>query len=187
MKIKSVTPHVASVDVSHATKHWLRREYFEGLCRKCPNYGTRWGCPPLTGTWDYKLEDFKTLEITALRIELDDIDGESSTPDMVSEMTDIISDIRREWEPKLLKKEQENCGKAALFTGMCPHCPGRECARVQWHECRHPELVRPSLEALGFDLTAMLRDVFGLEMQWAAGCRPPEYLMLIGGVFYGRS
>lgn len=44
--------------------------------------------------------------------------------------------------------------------------------------------MRPSLESLGFLLDRAARDLFGVEMLWAARGEVPAYYVLISGIFY---
>lgn len=50
--------------------------------------------------------------------------------------------------------------------------------------CRHPELVRPSLEACGFDIGRTTSELFGIELKWGADGKMPEYLTLVCGFFH---
>ena len=58
------------------------------------------------------------------------------------------------------------------------------CARIDGKPCRHPDKVRPSLEAFGFDISKTAKDLLGLEIKWSKGDLIPEYLTLVGGIFY---
>ncbi len=44
--------------------------------------------------------------------------------------------------------------------------------------------VRPSLEAFGFDISKTAKELLGLEIKWSSGDFIPEYLTLVGGIFY---
>ena len=52
--------------------------------------------------------------------------------------------------------------------------------------CRHPERVRPSLEACGFDLERTASELFGIEMRWGRNGLLPEYLTLVCGLFHSQ-
>lgn len=52
--------------------------------------------------------------------------------------------------------------------------------------CRHPDKVRPSLEAFGFDLMKTSENLLGIKMVWGMDGMMPEYLTLVCGVFYDR-
>ena len=72
------------------------------------------------------------------------------------------------------------------FVGTCPYCGSAPCARISGKPCRHPEKVRPSLEAFGFDMSKTAKDLLGLEIKWSQGELIPEYLTLVCGVFYHK-
>ncbi|MBR5807373.1 MAG: hypothetical protein IKY24_01995 [Alistipes sp.] len=58
------------------------------------------------------------------------------------------------------------------------------CTRLNGKPCCHPELVRPSLEAYGFDLTKTLSELFDIELKWSVDNTLPEYLVIVCGLFY---
>ena len=146
---------------------------FLPYCKECPGYENRWCCPPLDGSPDFNA--YSTVELYLLQVEARSDAWRSAE--------------RLELERRLLAREKETGGFAALLTGMCPHCTPSaadaydiSCARREGKPCRHPELTRPSLEALGFDLCATVRELFGIEMEWGQSARR---LNLIGAVFIG--
>ena len=154
-------------------------ERFESLCRSCPNYGRRWGCPPMAGSPYPDIACYPSIDIHLLKI---DVPVSSSGGSEI--LTGIIDRHRRDYEPLLLAAEKELDGFAVLFTGQCRHCGDTPCARTAGKPCRHPDIVRPSLEALGFDLTRIASDLFDTPIQWAAEGKLPPYLTLVGGVFH---
>ncbi len=52
--------------------------------------------------------------------------------------------------------------------------------------CRHPEKVRPSLEAFGFDIAKTLSELFNIELLWGKDGKLPEYLVLVSGFFHNE-
>lgn len=148
------------------------------LCGVCPNFGRRWGCPPLSEGELSCLRQYDHIEVWAVQI----FPQQKRQP--LGAAFDIINAQREVVEPQLLQLEAQRGGRAAFFTGMCRHCPERQCARIYGQPCRHPQLVRPSLEALGFDLQKVARELFDIELQWGRQGRLPEYLTILGGLFY---
>ena len=148
----------------------------EQLCGVCPNYGRRWACPPLSPA--DAITHFSTIEVWVTQI----TPAQADLP--LSEAYPIIAEQRAAIEPLMLAREAELNGRAALFTGLCPHCPNQQCARISGAPCRHPELVRPSLEALGFNLSEVTRQLFNIDMLWGRQGRLPRYLTLVGAVCY---
>lgn len=124
-------------------------------CRSCPRYGQRWGCPPFDDDPRTPLNHYSYATILAIRCT-------SSDNDRCTDM------LRRLIEPHLLAVEASVGGYAAALPGSCPYCAG-ECARSEGGDCLHPRKVRPSLEAMGYDVCSLLDRIFGLHVSWGAG------------------
>lgn len=154
------------------------RERFLGLCGECPNFGKRWGCPPFDHDTTELLMAFTTADIYATLIYPD----RTGLP--ASEAAAIMRPVREELERRLIEEERALGGRAFTFVGECLYCPPGTCARITGSPCRHPELVRPSLEAYGFDIALTLRELFGIELKWCAGGKLPEYLTLVTARFH---
>lgn len=158
-----------------------RRQEFEVLCKECGNWAKRWGCPPFNTDQIRQIERFDHVKLYCLSA------GITTWPDGagIKEMSEALDRIRRSWEPELLIAEQQMNGLAALFTGMCYHCGNQVCARINDEPCRHPEKVRPSLEALGFDLSKTATDIFQTNIEWFHPSHPtPRKLTLLAGIFH---
>ncbi|MDE6270645.1 MAG: DUF2284 domain-containing protein [Muribaculaceae bacterium] len=149
---------------------------FLALCRECPAFGRTWVCPPLEFDADALLARFSTVHIVGTKI----TPAEAGLPLSCAEQ--LIAPERLRLEADLLKLERAVGGLAAVGIGRCRLCP-QGCTRPQGLPCRHPERVRRSLEAYGFDLGRTASQLLGLEMLWGAdGCLPP-YLLIVGAVF----
>lgn len=84
----------------------------------------------------------------------------------------------------MLDLERRYDGRAFAYAGRCLYCPNESCARLEGKPCRHPELVRPSLEACGFDLCRTTEELMAIPLRWGEGDRMPEYLTLVSGFFH---
>lgn len=84
---------------------------------------------------------------------------------------------------RLLDLEREKNGLAFGFVGDCPYCNGAPCARQQGKPCRHPDVVRPSLEAYGFDIGKTTSELLGIDIQWG-GKHIPKFLTIVCGLFF---
>ena len=167
----------ATLPVAEFARKFRSERSVQELCGECPNYGQRWGCPPLSEAEQRCVADYEQIELWVVQI------FPSSSDSPISEAYAMINAQREVLEPQMLAREAEVGGRAALFTGMCLHCPGQACERVHGKPCRHSDLVRPSLEALGFDLGRVVKEVFDIEMLWGHDGRVPAYLTIVGGVF----
>ena len=94
-----------------------------------------------------------------------------------------MQEARLPLEATLRELESTLNGRACGLSGRCPYCT-EPCARVDGLPCRHPELARPSLEALGYDVGALSEVFMNTPIKWAKEGRHPEYYTLLGGVFY---
>jgi predicted metal-binding protein len=90
-------------------------------------------------------------------------------------------------EKELLELEHRYGGRAFAYVGKCLYCPDSECARKCNRPCLHPDKVRPSLEAFGFDIARTLSELFGIELLWGKNDILPEYLVLVSGLFHNST
>ena len=74
----------------------------------------------------------------------------------------------------------------AFFAGTCLLCPPEHCTRRENLPCRHPESIRPSLEALGFDVARTTSGLFGIDLQWGRPDAPPACLTLLSALACSR-
>ena len=100
---------------------------------------------------------------------------------------ELMKPVIRELNGELLETERQLDGMCFGFVGTCPYCGGAPCARINGQPCRHPDKVRPSLEAIGFDISMTAKEILGLEIKWSQGNLIPEYLTLVCGIFYKKS
>ncbi len=156
-------------------------ERFAACCRACPNYGRSWGCPPFS----FDVEEYLGGYATALLVATVITPQDSGLP--LSEARQLLLPERRRLEACLLDLEQRFGGRAFAYVGSCLHCPEGTCSRSSGQPCRHPDRVRPSLEACGFDLGRTTAELFGIDLRWGAQGRLPEYLTLVCGFFHNAT
>lgn len=151
---------------------------FINFCRNCNNYSKSWYCPPFTFSTDEVLQRFSNIEIIVFQIEM---------PRKGMSLTDAriyLDPIRKRLDEQLLTTEKQKGGLAFSFAGHCLHCGDIPCSRIGGELCRHPDKVRPSLEAYGFDLEATLTELFNMSMIWAKPGECPDPLHLIAAIAY---
>ena len=174
------TTECFSVETDAATyiADFRRADYFLQFCRECGNYGRRYGCPP----FDYDplsvIAHYRKVYIIGKKI----VPGDGNLP--LSAANTLMMPVVRELNEELLALEESLGGIAFGFAGSCPYCGEAPCARIDGKPCRHPDKVRPSLEAFGFDMSKTASDLLGVEIKWSHDGLIPEYLTLGCGVFY---
>lgn len=141
------------------------------LCEKCPNYGTRWACPPFAEKFD--VSAFSKARVVVRRIKVSG--GFSET----------YKRARADFDAEILRREREaGAGAVGMFAGSCANCPLGECTRKTGGECIRAYTMRTSLEAVGFDVSKIARELFGIEIEWdGASGRAAETLTLVSAVF----
>lgn len=145
-----------------------------GYCHGCGRYGKCWACPPYDFAEDEYLGQFTTISLLATKITPSE--GVALTPETAER---ILNRERQRLDRMLLGME----GNArAFFAGTCILCPPEKCTRREGLPCRHPESIRPSLEALGFDIARTASELFGSPLQWGSPGTFPAYLTLISAI-----
>lgn len=168
----------ADIGVDEYIERFRDEARFIELCEKCPNFGCSWGCPPFDFDTDEFLRQYKYAHLMATKIIPD-------RNDIPVEMTqEFIRPERVRIEKELLEMERKYGGRGFAYVGKCLYCSGSECTRKRNRPCLHPDKVRPSLEAFGFDIGRILSELFGIRLLWGKDGILPEYLMLVSGLFH---
>ena len=170
--------YMTELDSTSYIKGFHNADYFIEFCRQCGNYGRRYGCPP----FDYNplsvIKPYSKVRIIGVKI----IPQDKSLP--LEAANDLMEPVTNELNKELLAMEKTLGGMCFGFVGACPYCGGTPCARIEGKPCKHPDKVRPSLEAFGFDMSKTAKELLGLEIKWSQGKLIPEYLTLVCGIFY---
>ena len=162
-------------------RRYQDREKFIAYCRECPRYDTVWSCPPLSFDVDEYLKRFSWVSVVGAKIVLSkEVIEAADTAEKVKDTGwKIISKVKLELEDKMRQLEGQVPGSVALSSGGCNLC--KECSRKEGKPCRMPEKMRHSLDAFGFDLSAITKDMLGIEILWCRD-RLPNYFTLIHGL-----
>ena len=164
------------IDTDEYIARFRDGERFMPLCRQCPNYGKSWGCPPFDYDQEEYLRQWKHVRLWAVKIT-------PLTPGLpLSASQAFVRDERLRIERTQLEWERQQHGRSFAYVGKCLYCD--RCTRPEGKPCRHPDLVRPSLEAFGFDIGKTLAELFGIELKWGAEGKMPPYLTLVSGFFH---
>ncbi|WP_298594523.1 DUF2284 domain-containing protein [uncultured Mitsuokella sp.] len=157
------------------------REKYMTYCRECPNYGTVWSCPPLSFEVEEYLSGFAWVNILCAKIILSDRTiAEADTPEKIKSVGwEMLLAVKLGMEEKLRHLEKALPGSVSLSSGSCNLCSA--CSRKDGKPCRQPDKMRYSLDAFGFDLSAITKDMFAIDILWCKD-RLPDYFTLIHGI-----
>ena len=168
----------AELPVSDYIAQYRRADYFIKLCAECRNFSRRYGCPP----FDYDVVERISHYTTATIIGVQIIPEEKELP--LTRAQELMQPVINSLSEELLLEEKRTGGFAFGFAGGCTLCGDMPCARITSQPCRHPDRVRPSLEAYGFDLSKTSKELLGKPILWGKDNKLPQYLMLICGIFH---
>jgi len=114
-------------------------------CRSCPMYGKRPSCPPHAPDWREAKEWVRSFKrALVIKFEID---------------MDTFEEDKREAILYLLRRESGffkdgNMYAMALFPGSCNLC--EDCPFERGEPCKMPSKVRPSIDAIGIEINALV-------------------------------
>lgn len=176
----TVTDSFRQLPVADYITRFRDAERIEGYCRECHNYGRAWCCPPFDTDPATLMAPYRNITLIVTRI----------TPRVqglpFTQTTRLLLPERLRIERQLKEWEQRYGGRAFSYTGSCLHCHRQSCTRPEGKPCRHPEKVRPSLEACGFDVCKTTAELFDTPILWGRDGQMPEYLLLVSGFLHNN-
>ena len=182
----SVEYRTDHIEMPRFRQKYQDRDKFMAFCRECPRYDSLWSCPPLSFDVDTFLEPYTWINVLCAKIRLDaETIRTADTAEKIKTIGwDIVSVVKLDTDERLRKLEAQVPESLSLSSGGCNLC--KSCTRKSGSPCRQPDKMRYSLDAFGFDLTAITKDVFHIDILW---CRDslPEYFTLIHGLLADKS
>ncbi len=174
----NIEEYTATIGVKEFIRLFRNEEVVRGYCRECDNYGRSWGCPPFDFDVEERLRHYDNVKIVATKI----TPHEQGLP--LNAAQELMLPERHRLDKWLLEMEQRHNGLTCSYVGKCLYCANENCTRVCGLPCRHPDKVRPSLEAYGFDVSLISQELFGIALQWSKDGLLPEYLVIVCALFY---
>jgi predicted metal-binding protein len=159
-----------TLKVSDFIEKFLDESASTRLCKGCENYGSKWSCPPFAKKVDF--QKYQNICVYLRRVEND------------GALEKTYYNSRKIFDEFMLAQESVKQGSLALFAGSCVNCPLEKCARLDKKECPFNNKMRTSLEALGFDVSKIAKDVFNTEILWSSNNSQPTYTTLVAGLFF---
>lgn len=155
-------------------------EKYIKACSGCPDFAKTWSCPP----FDYNpldlIRKYQKVCIVGIKIPVDDNTPASNAQKIMLPAKQLIGRV-------LMKMEALHNGRASTFIGKCVLCDEMSCTRPQGLPCRHPNLLRPSLEAYGFNVSDTASGLLGIDILWSKNGILPPYLTLIAALFHNSN
>ena len=165
-----------TTDVASFIERFRDAERVSGYCRQCHNYGKRHGCPPFDFDPMTIIGRFTQVKVTSVKVYYQ----EEHLP--LSKANRLLRPVTINLNARLLEQERQLGGYMLGFVGVCPFCDSRPCARQLGKPCLHPDKVRPSLEAFGFDVTLIASELLHTPILWGKDGFCPEHFTLVCAV-----
>lgn len=164
--------------------HYRNAEHFIAFCRECNRYGHCWSCPPFAFDPDEYLSGYRSVLIVGTKIVPDDSLHNCQDSEHCRQIgREMLARERTRLDAHLLELEQRYPDSRAFYAGTCILCPEEKCTRRTGLPCRHSDRIRPSLEALGFDIGRTASELLHIELKWSDNGFLPEYFTLVSGLF----
>lgn len=180
----SIQNAVASISISEYINDYRDTDKFIGFCKACNKYGNCWSCPPYDFSTDEFLSHYKYAYIIGTKI----IPSKSlsdqchSMEDSIRIGKQLISDVRKNLDKRLIEIETQHSDSKVFFAGTCHVCDVDTCTRIIGQPCRFPDKIRYSLESFGFDIGKTTSQLLGIELKWSKDGSLPQYLTLVSAL-----
>lgn len=172
------TTTINSEKVPEFIRKYRHQEDFLIFCKDCKNYNSLWSCPPLSIDVDQFLRDFDYVYVIGVKVIYEpEIIKITDTAEKIKDITTrSLQEVKNKLSATLLALERQIPNSASFSSGGCSLC--QCCQRSNHLPCRQPEKMRHSLEAFGFDLTAITADLLQIELQWSKNSLPEYYTLI---------
>lgn len=179
----NVTQQEATISAAEFIDRYRDIGRFLELCSQCKNYNKMWCCPLFDNDAATMSDGFKTVSVLGTVITFDDETvNEGKDSDKAKIITDTaIHAVMKSLLLQMYSLEAEVPG-SRCFTFRCMLCHD-VCTRPFGKPCRHPDKMRYSLEAVGFDVTAISHDLLGIDLEWSTNGSLSRRITLVTAVF----
>ncbi len=183
--VKRITLHCAYCDAETFIQKYRDVETFEGYCKVCPRYGASWACPPFNRLSQIDFSPFREVAFIGIQTFItDDYQQPTHSPQALQERSEgVMTDVRRLADPILFSTERDLAPARLFLPGSCHLCDDSGCTRTAQLPCRHPQLMRPSLEAVGFNIALAAEELLHIHLHWPSDLRMPPFLTLLAAFF----
>lgn len=163
IKVDSVIPYV-------------NKKKYDSLCESgCPNYNSKWSCPPYAPDYITFTKSYEYLEVIMLLVNMQEFHYIKQDYLKIKAANSILKS-RVDKALRVSKNKDE----FYISTGSCRLC--KPCKRKINQSCAHLTDRTFSFEALGVDVSSLVRDLFQKELLWYQNKILPEYTCVVAGL-----
>ncbi|MDO5851724.1 MAG: DUF2284 domain-containing protein [Methanobacteriaceae archaeon] len=182
----TIETYTKTIPLTEYISKYVNSEKVGGYCKKCPNYGRNFACPPHNFELDNFFKKYDTIDLTLKKIiPSDELKNKEYTKqkeieEAVKKTLGVEENIFRN---ELLKKEKLY-RVSKVLAPPCNIC-GSFCMD-KYDECQHPELMRYSIDSTCGDTGKILKELFDYGIKFIVNNEMPEYLTLLAGLMYQK-
>ena len=179
----TVTTKQATMAADEFISRYRDVERIGAFCLQCTGYGKSWSCPPFDFDPRTQSDGFSEVTLMGTTIECDEETRIAckNTEQSTATGREAMQEVWKTLLPRLYEMERNTPG-SRCFTFRCVLCP-EGCTRPEGKPCRHPEMMRHSLESVGFDIEAMTREMLNIELEWSTDGSLPKHITLVTALF----
>lgn len=182
-KFKAITPHGSLLYEGFILKSrvcnlkgYMDYTKFSELCKSgCVNYGKKWSCPPYSPLFEEFTKGYSYISICLLHIKLQQFSYIKNDYLKVKAANSILKS-RIDKTLRKLKRPDNHY----ISTGSCRMCKPCKCKLDK--PCAHNDIKTYSFEALGVDVSNMVKDLFDFKLLWYRKKNVPEYTSVVAGL-----
>ena len=153
------------------------KERFDELCRvSCKNYKNKWCCPPFSPEFSDYSREYSELLVCLMSINLNQLNYIKNDYLKVK-AANIIMKSRVD---RVLREMAIFGNGKMISTGSCRMC--MPCRLKNEEDCRYPEKMGYSFEALGVNVGKLSIELFSHKLLWYKKGQLPEYTSVVAGV-----
>lgn len=169
-----------SVSIKELNDKYLDKSKFQGYCKECPSYDKKHSCPPFTDEVDNLLSKYNFINVIVAKIDYaeEEIENHKGQDKAWAYTKETLFPTKIFLHDHLVNFEKTLYEAYFTSMGSCVICD--VCEKVDGNDCKYPDRMRVSLEALGYDITGMLKDLFDIDILWAKDSLPLYYTLLGG-------
>lgn len=152
------------------------KEKFDALCRLgCPNYGRKWSCPPYAPLYSDFSRGCRNLCIVLLGLNLGELEYIKQDYLKIKAANSMLK--------SRVDKTLRMCitaGEKYISTGSCRLC--KPCRKKLEEPCAHPTIRTFSFEALGVNVSVVVKEIFAVNLLWYEKGALPLYTCVVAGL-----
>lgn len=167
--------YVTYLRIQELTSFVNVKKYYT-LCKTgCINYNQKWSCPPCSPDFISYTHKFNNIFIIMLQTDISNFNYIKNSYLKIKAANSILKSRLEKTVRSFMSKDTHY-----ILSGSCRLC--KPCKKKINQKCVHPDKMSYSFEALGINVSELVKNCFQIELQWYSKNNLPEYTCVVGGI-----